>query len=95
MLTAGRCASAEGYGWDVIRVIPPAILTGQAAANAACLAIEENCGVAEVNIKKLQERLEEEKVMIHFPDEYVPKNGEPFPKSKRIHTQSDNDIGHF
>jgi hypothetical protein len=32
MLTAGRCASAEGYGWDVIRVIPPAVLTAQAAS---------------------------------------------------------------
>lgn len=96
MLTAGRCASAEGYGWDIIRVIPPAILTGQAAANAACLAIDENCGVADVDIRKLQARLEEENVMIHFPDEYVPKNGEPFPKDKRAHVvNADDDIGHF
>lgn len=73
MLTAGRCASAEGYGWDIIRVIPPAILTGQAAANAAVLAIEEGVGASGVNIKRLQGRLEEENVMIHFPDEYVPK----------------------
>lgn len=73
MITAGRCASAEGYGWDVIRVIPPAILTAQAAANAACLAIDSGCGVAEVDIKRLQSILEEEDVMIHFPDEYVPK----------------------
>lgn len=73
MLTAGRSASAEGYGWDVIRVIPPAILTGQAAANAACLAIDEKCGAGEVNIKALQKKLEEENVMIHFPDDYIPE----------------------
>ena len=92
MLTAGRCASAEGYGWDVIRVIPPAILTGQAAANAACLAIEENCGVADVNIRKLQARLEEENVMIHFPDEYVPED-----KKFILHGSQSAEIqgGHF
>ena len=92
MLTAGRCASAEGYGWDVIRVIPPAILTGQAAANAACLAIEENCGVAEVNIAKLQARLEEEEVMIHFPDEYLPED-----KKFSLHGSQSAEIqgGHF
>ena len=74
MITAGRCASAEGYGWDVIRVIPPAILTGQAAANAACLAIDTGVGIADVDIKRLQSMLEEENVMIHFPDEYLPKS---------------------
>ena len=31
MLTAGRSVSSYGYGWDLVRVIPPAILTGQAA----------------------------------------------------------------
>ena len=31
LITAGRSASADGYAWDVVRVIPPAILTGQAA----------------------------------------------------------------
>ena len=74
MLTAGRSASAEGYGWDVLRVIPPAIATGQAAAEAACLAIEEGVGVAEVSIDILQARIEEDGLMIHFPDEYVPKD---------------------
>ena len=73
MITAGRSASAEGYGWDVIRVIPPAILTAQGAANAACLAIDTGVGVADVDIKRLQSMLEEEDVMIHFPDEYLPK----------------------
>ena len=74
MITAGRSVSAEGYGWDVIRVIPPAILTAQAAADAACLAIDSGCGVAEVDIHKLQSMLTEENVMIHFPDEYLPKD---------------------
>jgi len=31
LITAGRSASAEGWAWDVVRVIPPAIVRGQAA----------------------------------------------------------------
>ncbi len=75
MLTAGRSASGIGYGWDLLRVIPPAILTGQAAAEAACLAIDDNCAVACVDIKKLQDILENrDNIMIHFPDEYLPED---------------------
>ena len=74
MLTAGRSADGEGYGWDVLRVIPPAILTGQAAADAACQAIEEKVGAADVNIRKLQATLEKDDVMIHFPDSYIPED---------------------
>lgn len=73
LLTAGRSACGDGYGWDILRVIPPAILTGQAAAEAACLAIESGVSVANVNMKTLQARLEKENVMVHFPDSYVPK----------------------
>ena len=94
MLTAGRSASSEGYGWDVIRVIPPAILTAQAAANAACLAIDDGCGVADVDIRKLQAKLEEENVMIHFPDEYVSKDAPRVVPSKRAHGE-DLTNGHF
>jgi hypothetical protein len=74
LLAAGRCASATGYGWDVLRVIPPAIITGQAAGEAAVIAIEDSVSVSDVNINKLQRRLEEGNVMIHFPDELIPKN---------------------
>ena len=74
MITAGRSASGIGYGWDLLRVIPPAILTGQAAAHAACQAIRERVSVADVNIKALQDTLERDNVMIHFPDEYVPED---------------------
>ena len=74
MITAGRSAAGEGYGWDVIRVIPPAIITGQAAGEACCLAIEENCEVAGVNVKSLQKNLEKANVMIHYPEEYLPED---------------------
>ena len=74
MLTAGRSAAGIGYGWDLLRVIPPAIITGQAAAITACMAIENNVGVADVNIQTLQKKLEGENIMVHFPDEYVPED---------------------
>ncbi len=74
LITAGRSASGVGYGWDLLRVIPPAILTGQAAAHAACHAIDEKTGVASVNIKALQNSLEKDDVMIHFPDSYIPED---------------------
>lgn len=74
ILAAGRCADGTGYGWDLLRVIPPAILTGQAAAHAACQAIEEKCAVAAVGIKKLQTCLENDDIMVHFPDSYLPED---------------------
>lgn len=74
IITAGRSADGTGYGWDLLRVIPPAILTGQAAGEAACLAIKTNTAVAGVNIRALQAKLEKENVMIHFPDSYVPED---------------------
>ncbi len=76
ILAAGRCACAEGYGWDVLRVIPPAIITGQAAGEAACIAIADGVSVHEVDVKKLQRKLEAENVMIHFPDELIPQTAD-------------------
>ena len=74
ILTAGRSADGTGYGWDLLRVIPPAILTGQAAGEAACLAIETGRAAALVDIAAWQARLEKENVMIHFPDSYIPED---------------------
>lgn len=74
VITAGRSADGTGYGWDLIRVIPPAILTGQAAGEAAYLALKNSCPVAHVDIRSLQSKLEKENVMIHFPDEYIPED---------------------
>ncbi len=74
ILTAGRSASGEGYGWDVLRVIPPAILTGQAAGEAAMLAIEKQTNVADIPTETLQSRLAAANVMVHFPDSYLPED---------------------
>ena len=74
IITAGRSASGAGYGWDLLRVIPPAILTGQAAGEAAVLSLEEKRAVCDVTVSLLQARLEAANVMIHFPDEYIPED---------------------
>ncbi len=72
VITAGRCASAEGYAWDVLRVIPPAILTGQAAGAAACQAIDTEKAVHAIDVQVLQKKLEAENVIIHFDDSLIP-----------------------
>ena len=72
IIAAGRCVSGAGYAWDVVRVIPPAILTGQAAGAAASLAINTGFSVTEIDISTLQKTLSQENVMIHFDDALVP-----------------------
>ena len=72
IITAGRTASADGYGWDVLRVIPPAIITGQAAGDACAQAIDTDKPIYGIDIKTLQNTLESENVMIHFDDSLIP-----------------------
>lgn len=85
IITAGRCTSGQGYAWDVLRVIPPAIITGQAAGTAAAAAINENRPIYNIDIKKLQKRLENQDVMIHFDDSLINTDRE----DKKV------DIGHI
>lgn len=73
LITAGRTAAAEGYAWDVLRVIPPAILTGQAAGVACAMAIDEQSDICKINVVKLQQILEVQQVMIHFDDRLIPQ----------------------
>ena len=46
LITAGHTISADGCAWDVTRVIPPAIHTGQAAGNASVMALNDSCSIA-------------------------------------------------
>ena len=60
LLAAGRIISApQGDGWEVSRVIPVCALTGEAAGNAAYLAVREGCGISRIPIEKLQTLQEE------------------------------------
>ena len=73
LITAGRSTSGEGYAWDVLRVIPPAILSGQAAGVAAAQALDTKRPIFAVEIAPLQETLARQNVMIHFDDSLIPE----------------------
>ena len=77
LITAGRSASGEGYAWDIVRVIPPAILTGQAAGCAAAQALSDGVGIDGIDVPKLQNTLARQNVLLHFDDSWIPKEGEP------------------
>ena len=59
ILTAGRIISADGEGWEIIRVIPVCAQTGQAAGAAAAIAAREGVAVADVPYEKLKAMLVE------------------------------------
>jgi hypothetical protein len=69
LITAGRSIDAEGHAWEVSRVIPPAVLTGQAAGTAAAAAASRRCTVRDVPIGPLQADLARSGVVIHWHGE--------------------------
>lgn len=76
LITCGRSAAGEGYAWDVIRVIPPAIITGQAAGFAVSRAIDSRADINAVDIRALQSDLEKADVLIHFDDADIPETSD-------------------
>lgn len=74
LMAVGRCASAVGHAWDALRVIPPAILTGQAAGAAVSQAIDAAQAITDIDVHTLQARLASENVMIHFDDSLIPED---------------------
>lgn len=73
LITAGRTTAGEGYAWDILRVIPPAILSGQAAGVAAAQALDGKRPICDVDIALLQKTLAGQDVMIHFDDSLIPE----------------------
>jgi hypothetical protein len=65
LLVAGRCSSAEGYAWQVTRLIPAVVLTGQAAAVAAALAIAAGISPAGLSPHELQRALQARGIRVH------------------------------
>lgn len=66
IFAVGRIISASGDAWEATRVIPPAVLTGQAAGTAAALAIKKKCPVTEVSVTELQKHLQQSDVLLHY-----------------------------
>jgi len=64
ILAAGRCICAEPKMADLLRVIPPCWVTGQAAGAAAAVAIQDRCRPRDVDVPKLQKLLKEQDVYL-------------------------------
>ncbi len=62
LLVAGRCVSCSHLAQAAIRVMPPCFAMGQAAGNAAALAIRDECAASGVDISRLRENLAGEDV---------------------------------
>lgn len=61
LILAGRCTSVTDSMWDIMRVIPCCAVTGQAAGTAAAMTDD----FTKLDIKKLQDTLEENGVVLH------------------------------
>lgn len=77
IVAAGRCVSADGYAWDATRVIPAAVMTGQASAHLAHQAITDGKSVSDADLCAVQSSLEARTVGVHFDDALVPSDPAP------------------
>lgn len=69
LLAAGRCISSAGDAWDVMRVIPAAAVTGEAAGVAAALAAKKEILPDELDINSIQNELRYgSSLPLHFAD---------------------------
>ena len=66
LFAAGRLVSADGWAWDVARVIPNAVVSGQAAGTAAALCVKAGCLAPELAVADLQRALRRDGVTLHF-----------------------------
>jgi hypothetical protein len=66
LFAAGRCMGCEGDAWDVLRVIPPCAVTGEAAGLAASeIALGGVSSAGELDSRRLASKLIERKVIIN------------------------------
>lgn len=64
VLGAGRCISTEGEAWEIVRCIPQAALTGQAAGTALAMVIASGETVQTLSVQALRARLKETGVLL-------------------------------
>lgn len=67
LLVAGRCISTTHEAHGSTRTMAQCMATGQAAGTAAAMAVKDRCGVGEISIENLQERLESDGAMLCVP----------------------------
>ncbi len=66
LLAAGRCMASGGDAWEVMRVIPAAALTGQAAGLAATLSIRRRVLPDELDSAEIQAALDQKGIPYHL-----------------------------
>ncbi len=66
---AGRIVAADLKGWELMRLIPASVFSGQVAGTAAALAIDQGVALQDVDIRSLQEALAATGVIIHETEE--------------------------
>lgn len=64
LLVAGRCISGDFGAIELLRVVPTAMLMGQACGTAAAIAVKEGVDVKDVDVKKIQDSLRKQNVLI-------------------------------
>jgi hypothetical protein len=65
LLVIGRCSSAEGYAWQVTRLVPAVVLTGQVAALATALALKTGTLPDRLNVADVQRAAEAKGIVLH------------------------------
>jgi hypothetical protein len=66
LLVVGRCSSAEGYAWQITRLIPAAALTGQVAGIAAQLALAGKTTPDRLDAKDVQKAVLAAGIELHI-----------------------------
>lgn len=66
LLTAGRTVSSTGWAWEVTRVIPVAIATGQAAGFVAAQMVRNGVGAKQLNVADVQKDLLHAGIRLHI-----------------------------
>ncbi len=64
LLVAGRCLSGDFGAMEMLRVIPTAMLMGQACGTAAAMAVKAGVDVKDVDVKALQANLKAQNVLL-------------------------------
>ena len=57
LLLSGRTISVDTETYASVRVMGPCIAIGEAAGEAAAMAIEQNCEVRDVDVQELRKKL--------------------------------------
>lgn len=77
IFVAGRMVSAGGYAWEIARVIPCCVFTGQVAGTAASQLLDEGRKTAqEINLPQLQKTLANGGITIHMDDKFLSMRSE-------------------